>query len=150
MKKIVNFSDYLNEEITINEEYRIPNDSNENEVAKEVANFDFKEVDTYINSKEFKAFYDDSELEDITNGKFTNLPTNNIDKQTGVYQLIHYVKNININITKFDNLVRYAIKLDDLFYGTLLIRSITFYNPELKKDDRIEKSLQIWVKYYNL
>lgn len=150
MKNIITFSDYLNEKKSINEEYRVPNDSTESDVAKAVSEFDFKEADEYINSDEFKSYYDDSEIENIMLGKFGIIPTTNIDKQTATYQILHYIKNKDIKIDDFKNIVKYAIKLDDLFYGSLLIRGTTFYNPELKKSTIIEDVLKDWVKYYNL
>ena len=35
-------------------------------------------------------------MEDIFNGKIKHIPTSNLDKQTAIYQLLHYFRNKNI------------------------------------------------------
>jgi hypothetical protein len=150
MKKIINFSEYFTEIKSINEEYRLPSDETAKDVKDAVANFNYNQVYHFINSDDFKAYYDDAEMEDIFNGKIKNIPSAVVDKQTAVYQLLHYFRNKNINVNNLENIFKYVIKIDDLYYGTLLFRGVSLMKPEIKKLSKYEEFLKQWVKYYNL
>jgi hypothetical protein len=150
MKKIVNFTSYLNEDNTINEEYILHKGDTIKDVKTAVANFNYNEVYHFINSDDFKPFYDDAEMEDIFNGKIKHVPSTNLDKQTAVYQLLHYFRNKNIKEDNLENIFKYVIKIDDLYYGTLLFRGVSLMKPDIKKLPKYEAFLKQWVKYYNL
>lgn len=148
MKNVKSFNEFINESKVYEKSAAQTISENTNPVAEEVKNFNFSIVDEYLETENCE-IYPDEEVKSIFKfGRQAEIPTDDA-KECAVYKAIKYSEENNLTIDQFGKLVDWANAIDDLYWGSLVVRGAVQYNEQLKENSKFLDYIKKWYDTYN-